>query len=224
MLPAPARLGGEPVRTDELGERGRPAKILVLRRPARHLHQDRREVDALLGQAIHRPAPVLGIRLRREDALVLEAREPLGGLLFALGGLLLLQLPLVPDYAGHFLPGALVTGAAVGLVLPSLTGAAVHGLPANRFGLGSGVNQAFRQIASALGVAFTLALLEATPGPAGFEHVFTLILAGGVGTALLGTRIDTRPSALVGAEHPAQPADDVVDERGVLRPPLRHVS
>src|SRR5262249_29428498 len=109
--------------------------------------------------------------------------------------LLAFGLPAEPAYLTRFLPAAILTGVGVGMVMPALTGAAVHGLPGDRFALGSAVNQAFRQIAAALGVAITLALLEASPGLHGFRDVFVLVTAGGLLTSLLSLRIDTRPRA-----------------------------
>ena len=49
-----------------------------------------------------------------------------------------------PTSSGVWLPG--MTGAAVGMVLPSLSGAAVARLAPARFGVGSAVNQAVRQM------------------------------------------------------------------------------
>jgi MFS family permease len=119
-----------------------------------------------------------------------------GGLTFAVGGALLaFGLPPTPAYLTRFLPAAIITGIGIGLVMPSLTGAAVHGLPEDRFALGAALNQAFRQIAAALGVALTLALLAMAPGPRGFTHAFVLVMLGGLATALLALPIDTRPRA-----------------------------
>src|SRR5262245_35758383 len=117
-----------------------------------------------------------------------------GDLIFAAGGALLaFGLPATPTYLTRFLPTAIITDIGVDLMMPSLTGAAVHGLPDDRFALGSALNQAFRQIAAALGVALTLALLATAPGPRGFTHAFVLVMIGGLATALLAVPIDTRP-------------------------------
>jgi hypothetical protein len=115
------------------------------------------------------------------------------------------RLPATPAYLERFVPAAIATGIGIGLVMPSLTGAAVHGLPDDRFGLGSGVNQAFRQVAAALGVAITIALLQSTRGPAAFTHVFSVVWMGGLATALLGARIDTRPG--VGVSSTEEPVN-----------------
>ena len=64
-----------------------------------------------------------------------------------------------PDYLGAWLPGLVLSGLSVGMVLPSLAGAAVSRLPAQRYAVGSAVNQATRQIGAVLGVAITVLLL-----------------------------------------------------------------
>ena len=48
-----------------------------------------------------------------------------------------------------------MSGISVGLVLPSLSAAAVSRLPAQHYAVGSAVNQATRQIGSVIGVAIT---------------------------------------------------------------------
>ena len=61
------------------------------------------------------------------------------------------------------LPGALLAGLGVALVIPHLTSAAVQGLPTDQFGAGSAVNQAIRQLGATFGVALTVALLGTRP-------------------------------------------------------------
>ena len=51
-----------------------------------------------------------------------------------------------PDYLGVYLPAVVLTGLGVALCLPQLSSAAVQGLPADRFGSGSAVNQAVRNL------------------------------------------------------------------------------
>ena len=93
-------------------------------------------------------------------------------------------------------PSLLLTGAGVGLTLPTLSSAAVHGLAPSRFAVGSAVNQTVRQLGAVLGVALVIALLGSTK-PAelldAFHRVFWLLAIGGVGTALFSLTIDTRP-------------------------------
>lgn len=124
----------------------------------------------------------------------------IGGLLFAAGGALTMHLPTTPTFFAGWLPAAMVTGVGIGLTFPSLSGAAMHGLPPARFGVGSGVNQAIRQIGSVLGVAITIALLAANPSPRGFEHVFLLLVISGVTVSLLGLGLRTAPAAATAAK------------------------
>ncbi len=119
-----------------------------------------------------------------------------GSLLYAAGGLwLYLRAGPVPDYLGVWLPGLLMTGAAVGMVLPSLGGAAVARLAPARFGVGSAVNQAVRQMGSVLGVAATVALVgHSNPQIVDFRHLYLTLIALALITAILCLRIDTAPS------------------------------
>jgi EmrB/QacA subfamily drug resistance transporter len=83
-----------------------------------------------------------------------------GCLTYALSGLWYM---FVPDqnvsYFTHWLPGLFLSGMSVGLVMPSLSAAAVHGLPAKDYAIGSAINQAIRQIGMVMGVAITILLL-----------------------------------------------------------------
>jgi len=88
-----------------------------------------------------------------------------------------------------------MSGIGVGLVLPSLSAAAVNRLPADQYAVGSAVNQATRQIGSVMGVAITVLLL----GHAGLTHAsFVPLYACHVGlallTALLCLPVNTRPA------------------------------
>ena len=140
-----------------------------------------------------------------------------GGLVFALGGALLYSvLESPPDFIHTWLPRALLTGTAVGLVLPSLSGAAVHGLPPSEFALGSAINQAVRQIGAVIGVGLVIALLgRAGPstGIAGFVHVVQILVAGGILTALICLGIKTSPSANPDVSPPGTRRDSRRPER-----------
>jgi EmrB/QacA subfamily drug resistance transporter len=119
-----------------------------------------------------------------------------GGLLYACSGLWFLLVPdAQPAYLTHWLPGLFMTGISVGLVLPSLSAAAVNRLPADQYAVGSAVNQATRQIGSVMGVAVTVLLL----GHGGLTHhsfvplyVCHVVLA--LLTAALCLPVDTRPA------------------------------
>lgn len=83
-----------------------------------------------------------------------------GAMVFAAAGLWMLLVPgSEPAYLTHWLPGLILSGLGVGMVLPSLSGAAVSGLPPAQYAVGSAVNQATRQLGSVMGVAITVLLV-----------------------------------------------------------------
>ena len=99
-----------------------------------------------------------------------------------------------PNYLLHWLPGLVMSGIAVGLVLPSLSAAAVSRLPAAHYAVGSAVNQATRQIGAALGVALTVALLvQPALQRADFNALYLLHASLALMTGLLCLPVDTRP-------------------------------
>lgn len=122
----------------------------------------------------------------------------LGGLLFAAGAVLFTGLPARPDYVGHYLPGMLIGGAGVGLILPTFTSAAVLAVPAQRLSTGIAAETTFRQIGAALAIAAWVALYG-TPRPAGvphgFDRGFVYMAACSLAAALtlLALAVRTRP-------------------------------
>lgn len=120
-----------------------------------------------------------------------------GSLLYACSSLWFLLMPgIEPHYLSHWLPGLMMSGIAVGLVLPSLSAAAVSRLPVAHYAVGSALNQATRQIGSVLGVALTVALLgHAALQRADFNALYLVHGALALLTALLCLPVDTRPPA-----------------------------
>lgn len=118
-----------------------------------------------------------------------------GSLLYACSGLWFLLVPgSEPDYLHAWLPGLLMSGVGVGLVLPSLAGAAVSRLPAEHYAVGAAFNQATRQIGSVLGVAITVGLLgHADVIRTDFNLLYGLHAGLALLTALLCVPVDTRP-------------------------------
>ena len=120
----------------------------------------------------------------------------LGGVVFGLGFLLRWAVTsATPDYLSQWLPVVVTTGVGVGLLMPSLASAAVHGLPSHRLGIGSAVNQSIRQIRFVIGTALTIAVVGSAHGPgalSAFHPMFLLLALGGFLTALLSSPIDTR--------------------------------
>jgi EmrB/QacA subfamily drug resistance transporter len=110
-----------------------------------------------------------------------------GSLLFATGGAIwLASVGTAPDYAASILPGMLLGGAGVGLVIPSLTSAATACLPPARFATGSAVLSMSRQIGVALGVAVLVSVVG-TPSPAdalaSFQEGWTFIVVAALAAA-----------------------------------------
>ena len=120
-----------------------------------------------------------------------------GSLLYALSSVWFLMVPSSePNYLLHWLPGLLMSGIAVGLVLPSLSAAAVSRLPVAHYAVGSAVNQATRQIGSVLGVAITVALLgHAVLQRGDFDTLYLLHIALALLTGLLCLPVDTKTRA-----------------------------
>jgi EmrB/QacA subfamily drug resistance transporter len=128
-----------------------------------------------------------------------------GSLVSAAGGLWYFLVPgTEPDFLRQWLPGMALTGTGVGMVLPSLAGAAVAKLEPNRFGVGSAVNQAVRQFAAVAGVALAVMLVgHAAPALANFKSLFLVQIGLMLLTTLLCTAVDTRPQRKLVATEPA---------------------
>jgi EmrB/QacA subfamily drug resistance transporter len=128
-----------------------------------------------------------------------------GGILFGLAGIgLLLRAGSTPNYLSVWFPSSLLIGLGIGLCLPVLGSAAVHGLRSSRFAVGSGVNQAFRALGSVLGVALAIAFLGRDPRTAelsSFQHVFALFVVCGFLTSAASIGIHTKST--VPAEVPS---------------------
>ncbi len=115
-----------------------------------------------------------------------------GSLLFAVASVWwITQTGDNPAYLTQYLPGMACSGAAAGLVIPTLTGAGASSLPAQRFATGAAVLTMGRQVGSALGVAALVAVLgtHATAASA-FHSAWGICLAGaltaGLALAALG--------------------------------------
>jgi MFS family permease len=64
-----------------------------------------------------------------------------------------------PDLLGAWLPGQILAGAGVGLVLPALTSAAARSLPPQRFASGVAMSLTSRQLGIVLGIAVVVAVI-----------------------------------------------------------------
>jgi MFS family permease len=126
-----------------------------------------------------------------------------GCLIYAASALWFLLVPgTEPAYLTQWLPGMLFSGIGVGMVLPSLSGAAVSHLPLEHYAVGGAVNQAIRQIGSVMGVALTVLLL----GSAGlqrtdFNMVYLCHMALALLTAVLCLPVNTLSKAIKFQSH-----------------------
>ena len=118
-----------------------------------------------------------------------------GAVLYACSSMWLLFMPGdQPDYVLRWLPGLLMSGIAVGLVLPSLSAAAVSKLPAEHYAVGAAVNQATRQVGSVMGVAITVGLLgHASLVRTDFTWFYVLHASLALATGLLCLAVNTKP-------------------------------
>lgn len=121
-----------------------------------------------------------------------------GAILYALSGLWFLLMPdESPNYISEWLPGLLLNGMAIGLVMPSLSAAAVFGLPQKDLAVGSAINNAVRQIGTVIGVSMTVLLLAKLPLQiTDFKLTYSIHIGLALLTALLCIPIKTHPKHL----------------------------
>jgi EmrB/QacA subfamily drug resistance transporter len=118
-----------------------------------------------------------------------------GSITYALSGLWYLLVPDTnPNYISDWLPGLLLSGMSVGLVMPSLSAAAVFGLPPKDYAVGSAINQAMRQIGTVIGVSITvLFLAKSQLQIADFKPTYLIHIALALMTAVMCIPINTHP-------------------------------
>jgi EmrB/QacA subfamily drug resistance transporter len=104
-----------------------------------------------------------------------------GAVVFAAGGVWWIgHVGLSPHYVSDYLPGSLLGGFGVGLMLPSLGGAATAPLPPERFATGTALYAMGRQIGIALGVASLVAIIGTSTGAGAvtaFHHAWIFMAA-----------------------------------------------
>jgi EmrB/QacA subfamily drug resistance transporter len=139
----------------------------------------------------------------------------LGALMFSAGSVwFITQTGDRPAFLSEYLPGSVIGGAGVGLVIPTLTGAGASSLAPERFATGAAILTMGRQIGAALGVAILVAVLGSSTGSAADFHTAWLItVAGGLATALALAAIGPPVRASAGAAVMAEPiADPLIAE------------
>ena len=125
-----------------------------------------------------------------------------GSFLFALSGLWFLLIPDAnPNYLRDWLPGLLLNGISIGMVMPSLSSAAVYGLPPKDYAVGSAINQAMRQIGTVIGVSIAvLFLAKSQLTVTDFRPTYLIHIALALITAILCIPIKTHPKHFITAK------------------------
>jgi EmrB/QacA subfamily drug resistance transporter len=137
-------------------------------------------------------------------------RVPLGAGLALFGvSLLLIHGVDTTDEWTHLLPGLVLGGVAVGTISPALAAAMVSVLPVERSGVASGINNTFRQLGIAVGIAGLGALFDHrvadTPGPQGLVNGLNMVVMIAALVAITGAVIAW---PLLGDQRSAAPAQD----------------
>lgn len=130
-----------------------------------------------------------------------------GGLIFACGSIwFIARTGNTPAFWSEYLPGSMLTGAGVGLMIPTLTGAGASSLAPERFATGAAVLTMGRQIGVALGVAVLVAVLGTSATSASDFHTAWLItVVGGLAAGLALAAIGPPALNAAGADGPARP-------------------
>ncbi|MFJ9613867.1 MFS transporter [Streptomyces noursei] len=119
-----------------------------------------------------------------------------GALCYSLGtAALALRTGTTAHWATHWLPTLVLNGIGVGLALSTLHNAAAHALPAERFGVGTAINNTFRQLGAVLGVSiFTAVLGSPAAGDllGGYHRVWWVLAAVPAVSAVLYTMVHRR--------------------------------
>jgi EmrB/QacA subfamily drug resistance transporter len=142
-----------------------------------------------------------------------------GSTLFAAGmAWMALAATIAPDYVGDVLGGLLLTGAGVGLTLPTLMATAASSLPPTSFGSGSAVVNMLRQVGLAIGVAVLVAVLG-TPGSpaatlAAYQRGWTVTAAFALAGGIVGLLLLVNRRRTVAVEAPAAEAPAIATSNG----------
>ncbi len=129
----------------------------------------------------------------------------LGSTIYMLGNLWwATRIGLTPDYVTGVLPGTLLTGAGVGLTLPTFMAAGASALPPESFATGSAALNMVRQVGLAIGVAVLIAVLGAArrgePALQAYRHGW-LATAGFSFTSAVAGLVLLRHDRLVATQH-----------------------
>ena len=146
-----------------------------------------------------------------------------GALLGAVGVFLLSRIPLHGTYLPDILPGIVIMGAGVGLVLVGVQNAANGGVPADKAGLAASLITASFQLGGALGLAIFVSLATGRTNQLLATHTQpSEALTLGFQRGLLGASIALVIAAVIALRAPnvrvADMAPGADDNQGVLVP------
>ena len=147
----------------------------------------------LTAAAFAMPSGKLGGRIGQRPIAIV------GGLAFAASfAWILVAVGPEPEYATAFLPGFVIGGAGVGMMLGTLPAAATAALPPERFATGTAVFGMSRQLGSAIGVAVLVALVAGPTAEgdllSGLQRGWWFALGTGLATAALGAALGPAPA------------------------------
>jgi len=151
------------------------------------------------------------------------------GLLMTGVGLLLMRGLTVSSHWTALLAGFIVAGAGVGLVNPALASTAIGVVPPERSGMASGINNTFRQVGIATGIAVLGAIFESTltnqiapklahtPAAGHAASIAHAVAAGGAQQVLAGIPAHERAAAALAIRGAfASAMNDVLLVGGIL--------
>jgi EmrB/QacA subfamily drug resistance transporter len=162
------------------------------------------------------PGGLLGARFGH------RAVGTIGAVIFASSGVWwITHVGVTPDWVGDYLPGSLLSGIGVGLMLPSLGGAATAPLPPDRFATGSALYVMSRQIGIALGVAGLVAILGVSTGENAvhaFHHAWIFMIACSLVAGALLQGVGSRVTEVSDASSEAEPHTSVPERASATEP------
>ena len=130
-----------------------------------------------------------------------------GGLVLVGAGLLLMRGLSASTHWTALIPGFIVAGAGVGVINPALASTALGVVPPQRSGMASGINNTFRQVGIATGIAVLGSLFESaissklspllrsTPAAGHSAQIAHAVAAGGTQQVLHSVPAAVRPRA-----------------------------
>jgi MFS family permease len=113
-----------------------------------------------------------------------------GAVLYAAGAIVwLCRVGPEPNYPADFFPGQILTGAGIGLVMPSLSSVPGRALPAHRWGAGSALMNTARQLGSVLGTVIVTFVYQPVIELASVRLGWVLITAAAAASALVAVAL-----------------------------------